>query len=126
MKMTLVKRNQIKETTKTVYTTEVEPNGIEIEIIKHEPVQLVKPLSKEQAHALWNIKTITEKKMAIVIALESLTYMSHSKTRDRLAKIKKIEQLDMLIADLLIYSEDAAEAENQKRLQKANPFYIEE
>jgi hypothetical protein len=122
--MTLVKRNQPKETTKTVYTTEVEPNGIEI--IKQEPVQLVKPLSKEQAHALWNIKTIAEKKMAIVIALEGLTYMNHSKTRDRLSKIKKIEQLDMLIADILIYSEDAAEVENQKRLQKADPFYIEE
>jgi hypothetical protein len=122
--MTLVKHNQPKETTKAVYITEVEPNGIDV--IKQEPVQLVKPLSKEQAHALWSITSIPEKKVAILLALEGLTYMNHSKTRDRLTKTKKIEHLDMLIADILIYSEDTAAEENKKRIQKANPFYIEE
>jgi hypothetical protein len=123
-KVTLHKHNQPRETTKAVYTDVTEPNGIEL--IKKEEIQLLKPLSKEQAHALWNITTVTEKKMAIVIALEALTYMNHTKTLDRITKTKKIEHLDMLIADILIYSEDRAEEFNKKILEKASPFHIEE
>jgi hypothetical protein len=112
-----------RETTKMAYQDSDDFTGIDI-TAPVKPVELVKPLSKEQAHALWAITTIPEKKAAILEALESLTFMNHSKTIDRITKTKKLEHLDMTIADILLYSEEQAETVNKKRLEKANPFYV--
>jgi len=103
---------------------EQEPNGIDIRPTKLKEVVLVSGLSKEVAHALWAITDINEKKEAILSALESLPYMKHENTINYILRTKKITDIDIQIANILLYSEEAAERINKKAIEKSNPLSL--
>lgn len=113
------------DSTRIAYESSTEPlNPIEYNPKPEQVIPKVSGLTKETAHKLWGITTLIEKKEEIQKALLDLPFMKHDFTIERIKKAKKTSDLDMIIADIIIYSEDAALRINQKNEEKSNPFAI--
>jgi len=115
-----------RETTKVAYHDADDNTPMTVLFTpKLNEVQLTTPMSKEQAHALWAITDLTQKRVSMVIALEEFKFIDSKYFRDTIHKSKTTAQLDSIIVDMLLFSEDKAKEMNEKALAKANPFNID-
>jgi len=115
-----------RETTKVAYHDAEDNTPMTVLFTpKLNEVQLTTPMSKEQAHTLWSITDLAQKKVSMVIALEEFKFIDSKYFRDAIQKSKTTAQLDSIIADMLLFSEDKAKDMNEKALAKANPFNID-
>ena len=128
MKLVKSKDFQVKETTKTFYEDEKDTlvNNIDFNNFEKKDIELIEPLNKKKVQELWSIRNIEDKKIQMIETLNSLKYLKSKHFHKKIDVTFNIDDLDTIIADIVLYTEGYVSEYNKKELEKANPSSIDE
>jgi hypothetical protein len=101
-------------------TTITEENEKEIEAM------MVHPMTKDEAHFLWNIKNLNEKKEKFLEVIKKFSFMKNEYIIKKLAKVENVTEVDFLITNFLLKTEESCKAKNIRTLIKLKLITLEE
>ena len=105
--------------------------GIDLTTLKEErqkeiEAMMVHPMTKEQAHELWNIKNLNEKKEKFLEVIKGFSFMKNDYFVKRTSYSKTLIEVDTLISNFILKTEESCEAKNLRTLIKLKLITIEE
>jgi hypothetical protein len=106
-------------------------SAIDLTAIKEEKEKeiesmMVHPMTKEEAHYLWNIKNLIEKKEKFLEAVKRFSFMKNEYIIKRAIYSKTLTEVDTLISNFLLKTEESCKAKNIRTLTKLKLITIEE
>ena len=93
---------------------------------KEVEAMMVHPLTKEKAHELWDIKDLETKREKFLEVIKGFSFMKNDHLIKKIKSALIASELDFLISDFILKTEESCEAKNIRTLIKLKLITIEE
>lgn len=87
--------------------------------------KLIDPISKEDAHKVWNEQDFGTKREYVLEIFKKYSYLDSKFFSNIFKKAKTVEHLNTLFTEMFFSSESISKSRNEKEMAKIDPFYIQ-